>query len=127
MKKSLFSGTMIIFFIMLSGEINGQCDYRMSREHANYFASGAGYNGVGMLPVLGVGTYKKMMTKELRNYYEKNLPVCSYCLKESVLASWDNDLAICNAANYYHNLFMADHNKSMQIMDNEILRLKRKN
>ena len=102
------------------------CNYAMSRHHAAYFASSQGYRGSGMLPILSKADFKRMMTQEWHDYYKYEVPVCSYCKDPDVLRSWDNNLALCNIANYYHHRYMSDVQGSMRFMDLEIDRLSRK-
>lgn len=110
------------FFVQHSLAQN--CGYMMNRKHANYFASAVGYNGYGLLPVLDVADMKKMLVGDWHDYYENDVPTCSYCQKNSVLQSYGNCVALCNAFNYYVNLMTAEHNSSMRMMDLEIERLR---
>lgn len=128
MKLTLvFSFVSTIFLVLFFTQaLQAQCGYTMSRGDAVYFAKAQGYSGSGMLPSIQASTLQENMTSSLRRKYEEELPICSYCRKASVLDTWYNDLAVCNAANYYHNLFMSDHNRSIQMMDSEIYRLRSK-
>ena len=126
MKNLLFVMVSVFISSFLEKAVSQSCNYTMGRDHANYFASAKGYNGYGIMPYLSLEDFKRMMTDEWHDYYENMVSTCSYCEKPSVLKSWGNCLAICNAANYYHNLFNANYNASIQAMDMEIQRLKSK-
>ena len=127
MKNSiLFSMTLLVSMVCLSNQVNAQtCNYAMSREHAAYFAASQGFNGHGMLPILSKADFKRMLTDEWEEYYEYEVPTCSYCNDPGTLRSWDNNLALCNIANYYHHRYMVDVQGSMRFMDLEIERIRR--
>lgn len=126
MKNSIIFFALLTSLVCFSENVSAQCGYRMSRKHANYFASSVGYNGSGFLPMINTSDMKRLLKGNLHDYYENDVPTCSYCQDPSVLRSYGNCLALCNAYNYYNNLLTSEYETSNRYMDYEIQRMKTK-